>query len=166
MQRDARSYRRPATAPTPRWRGLPPTSPRSRVAGPRSGSSATRAFSIPHWIETRRYRARRRRGRSLSAHLPGGRARPAAGLRGQVRPSDGLWGLGRMAALRTRPCDTSLDRRRAARVRHHEAARPGGSADRSARRTRSAYCPISRESPPICSGHCPPPSLSPSYFGR
>ena len=45
MQRDARSCRRPATAPTPRWRGLPPTSPRSRVAGPCSGSSATRASS-------------------------------------------------------------------------------------------------------------------------
>jgi len=35
--------RRPATTPTPRWRGSPPTSPRSRVAGPCSGSSATRA---------------------------------------------------------------------------------------------------------------------------
>ena len=51
MPRDARSCRRPATAPTPRWRGLPPTSPRSRVAGPCSGSSATRACSTPRWIE-------------------------------------------------------------------------------------------------------------------
>ena len=30
-----------------------------------------------------------------------------------------------MAALRTRPCHTGVDRRRAARVRHHDAARPG-----------------------------------------
>jgi hypothetical protein len=67
----------------------------------------------------------------------GSRARPAAGLRGQVRPSDGLLGLDRMAALRTRPCHTGVDRRRAARVRHHDAARPGGSADRSGRRTSS-----------------------------
>src|SRR5712671_6949373 len=47
MQRDARSYRRPAIAPTPQWRGLPPTSPRSRVAGPCSGSSATH---VRHWL--------------------------------------------------------------------------------------------------------------------
>src|SRR5882724_12462654 len=45
MQRDARQCRRPATTPTPRWHGLPPTSPRSRVAGPCSGSSAMRASS-------------------------------------------------------------------------------------------------------------------------
>jgi hypothetical protein len=84
-----------------------------------------------------RYRECCRRGCSLSADLPGSCARPAARLRGQVRPSDGLWRLGRMAALRTRPCHTGVDRRRATRVRRHDAARPGASADRSARRASS-----------------------------
>src|SRR5258707_3005330 len=142
MQRDARSCRRPATARTPRWRGLPPTSPRSRVAGPCSGSSATRVSSTPHWIETS----------PTVPGMPSARPQPmgasswppcVTGRWPTRASSDGLWGLGRMAALRTRPCHTGVDRRRAARVRHHDAARPGGSADRPARRT-SSDRPIGR----------------------
>jgi len=131
MRRDARSCRRPAIALTPRWHGLPPTSPPSRVAGPCSGSSATRAFSTLNWIET-------------SPAIPG---MPPA----RPQPIGAIF----LAAVRDRPLAYAgkfirqmaygasvawppygldptipgVDRRRAPRVRYHDAARPDGSAD-------------------------------------
>jgi len=79
---------------------------------------------------------------------------------------DGLWGLDRMAALRTRPCHTGVDRRRAAHVRHHDAhGRAAQPIDLQGGPVRIAYCPISQASPPICAGHCPPPSLSRHIWG-
>ena len=136
MQRDARSCRRPATVLSPRWRGLPPTSLRSRVAG----QCSVRRVPLRHCTGSgvrRRYLECRRGCRSLSTRVPGCSARPAAGLHGQVCSSDGLCDLSRMAALRTRRCHTGVDRRRAARIRHHDAARSRGSGNRSAGQTSS-----------------------------
>src|SRR5258708_19579457 len=48
------------------------------------------------------------------------RDRPLAYLRGQVRPSDGLWSLGRVAALRTRPCHTDVHPRPPAPLPPHD----------------------------------------------
>ena len=139
------------------------------VTGPCSASSAMRACSTPHWIEISPAVA----GTRPPWPRPIGASSwpPCVTGRWPMLPSSPVrWPMGprrhgRSTAWTLRYRHRPMTRRTCPTFWHGTAARFSRSICK-AHRFGSAHCPISQSCPAGCSGHCPPPSLSRSCFGR